>query len=246
MSGPKSFYIFDFDDNIVHTDSLTYIYHKKSGEELALSTSEFIQCRTQIGQSGKYKDYCIDLNPHKTFKSFNDDPENNYFPFLEDLKKAVQKTNWQGPSWQRFVKAISRDRTMAIVTARGHHPDKMREGLNWLAHEGLIPKEPDIHRIYSLTHPLTKELLKWRGPELISSMKKQALHHFIEDVYDQFGHEPLHRFGFSDDDPKNIASTRQKFIDLKQRNPHHSFFLYEARPKQVIEEEIQLNQDETQ
>ncbi len=246
MSIAKSFYIFDFDDNIIHTDSLSFIYHKKTGEELALSTSDFIKNRSDVGVQGVYKDYEIDLSPTKTFKSFNDDPEKNYYPFLDDLKKAVKKTDWQGPSWSRFVKAISLKRTMAIVTARGHHPDKIKEGLNWLALEGLIPEKPDIHRIYSLTHPSTKELLRWSGPDLISSMKKQALHHFIEDVYDQFGHEPLHRFGFSDDDPKNIASTRNKFIDMKQRNPHHSFFLFEARPKQVIEEEIFLTQNETQ
>ncbi len=134
---------------------------------------------------------------------------------------------------------------MSIITARGHHPDRIVEGLHWLAEQKLIPKKPDVHTIYAVTNPETKKLIRWTGPDLISSMKKQALHHFIEAVYDQFGHEPSHRFGFSDDDPKNIASTRQKFRDLKQRNPHHSFFLYEARPKEVKEEEVELSHNET-
>lgn len=238
MSEAKSFYVFDFDDNIVHTGSLTYIYHKSTGVELALSTADFIQARHEIGVTGPYQDYEIDLKPHRTFRSFNDDPNLNHFPFLDDLKRAVASDHWQGPSWSRFVKAVSRQRTIAIITARGHDPDRVAEGLMWMYQQGLLPERPVIDRIYCLTHSSTKALIRWTGPELISSMKKQALHHFIEDVYQRFDHHPSHRFGFSDDDPKNLASTRQKFVDLKQRNPHHSFFLYAALPQGIQEEEI--------
>lgn len=241
----KSFYIFDFDDNIIHTGSVSYIYHKDSGEEIELSSAEFVKHRTLIGKQGAFEDYFIDPAPGRTFKRFGDDPEGKTFPFLEDLREAVTQPDWQGPSWQRFVKAVSRERTIAIITARGHNPERIREGIHWLADEGLLPKKPDIHSIYAITNDETKESIRWTGPDLISAMKKQALHHFIEAVYQEFGHAPAHRFGFSDDDPKNIASTRQKFIDLKQRNPHHSFFLYEARPKEVVEEEVHLSHNET-
>ena len=244
MSKPKSFYIFDFDDNIVHTGSLTYIYHKETGEELALSSSEFVKSRIEIGNTGPYQDYFIDPTPMKSFQRFGDHEQTGHFPFLEDLKEAVKEPDWKGPSWQRFEKAVTRDRTMAIVTARGHHPDRIAEGIHWLADQGHLPKRPDIHTIYAVTSPQTKDLIRWTGPDLISAMKKQALHHFIEAVYNEFGHAPAHRFGFSDDDPKYIRSTRQKFYDLKQRNPHHSFFLYEARPKEVVEEEVHLSHNE--
>ncbi len=244
MSQPKSFYIFDFDDNIFHTGSNSYIYHKETDQEVSLTSHEFVKHRTFIGKEGLYKDYYIDPSPGRTFKRFGDDPKGLRFPFLEDLSEAVQNPGWEGPSWERFVKAVNRDRTMSIITARGHHPDRIEEGIQWLAQEGYLPKMPSIHRIYSVTSKETKNLIRWTGPDLISMMKKQALHHFIESVYEEFGHEPAHRFGFSDDDPKNIASTRQKFLDLKQRNPHHSFFLYEARPKEVIEEEVHLSHNE--
>lgn len=242
----KSFYIFDLDDNIIHTGSATFIYHKVTGEERALSSAEFVRQRTFVGTEGPYKDYFVDPTAGRSFRRFGDDLEGKVFPFLEDLEEAVKKPNWQGPSWNRFVKAISRERTMAIITARGHHPDRIEEGVKWLAANGFIPKMPDIHSIYSVTSGHTKKKIRWTGPDLISSMKKQALHHFIESVYEEFGHEPAHRFGFSDDDPKNIASTRHKFFDLKQRNPHHSFFLYEARPTEVLEEEVQMSHHETQ
>ena len=244
MSEAKSFYIFDFDDNIIHTGSITYIYHKETGEEVSLSSHEFVKHRTLIGKEGQFEDYFIDASPGRTFRRFGDDPGSNYFPFLEDLKEAVSKKGWEGPSWGRFVKAVTRKRTMSIITARGHHPDSIRKGINWLAEAGYLPEKPDIHSIYAVTNKEIKKLIRWTGPDLISSIKKQALHHFIEAVYDEFGHEPSHRFGFSDDDPKNIASTRAKFLDLKQRNPHHSFFLYEARPTEVIEEEVHLSHNE--
>ena len=240
MSDAKSFYIFDFDDNMIHTGSMTYLYHQTSGEEIGLTSSDFIKNRALVGNSGPYKDYRIDPSEGRSFKRFSDDSTKKHFPFFEDLKQAVLTPGWQGPSWSRFVKAVTRGRTMAIITARGHHPDRIREGIDWLADEGLLPSRPDIQQIYTVTSPETKALIRWTGEDLIAAMKKQALHHFIEAVYEEFGHHPNHRFGFSDDDPTNIVSTRQKFLDLKQRNPHHSFFLYEARPDQVIEDEVIL------
>jgi hypothetical protein len=245
MTTSKSFYIFDFDENMIHTGSMAFIYHKQSGEELGLASAEFMTERWRLGKEGPYKDYYIDPAPMKTYRAFGDSDAHGHYPFLEDLKKAVGQEGWQGPSWQRFVKAVTRERTIAIITARGHHPDQIHEGLVWMAQQKLLPREPEILQIYTVTHPHTKNLIRWTGDEIIAAMKKQALHHFIEEAYDRFGHEPPHRFGFSDDDPRNIASTREKFLDLKMRNPHHSFFLYEARPKQVIEEEVTLSQPET-
>lgn len=244
MSKAKSFYIFDFDDNIIHTLSSTSIYHKETDEEITLTSPEYVANRTLVGKTGLYEDYYIDSRPGRSFRRFGDslDPQQNNF--REDLKKSVEQVQWKGPSWERFLKAISRNRTMGIITARGHHPEKIREGIQWLATEGHIPKVPDIHSIYAVTSDETKSQLRWTGPDLISPLKKQALHHFIEKVYEEFGHQPAHRFGYSDDDPKNIISTRQKFRDLKQRNPHHCFFLYEARPSEVICEEVEMSHDE--
>jgi hypothetical protein len=244
MKEAKSFYIFDFDDNIINTGSITYVYHKETGEEVSMSSAEFVEHRKKIGIEGPFENYFLDYDDGRSFKRFRDDPKNQSYPFLEDLKEAVQKKGWEGPSWQRFVKAVQRDRTISIITARGHHPDRIQEGLQWLAQEAYLPKVPSVHSIYAVTSQVTKNQLRWTGPDLIASLKKQALHHFMESVYNDFGHEPAHRFGFSDDDPKNIASTRSKFLDLKQRNPHHSFFLYEARPKEVLEEEVHLSHNE--
>ncbi len=245
MKQAKSFYIFDFDDNIVHTQSETFLYHKGTGEEVKLSSSEYVNHRTEVGIKGKYKDYQIDSGPGRSFRQFSDPEDSSHSPFLEDLKRAVELPNWQGPSWDRFVKAVSRQRTISIITARGHHPQRIREGIGWLAQQRLLPLQPDIHSIYAVTSPETKNLLKWTGPDLVSSLKKQALHHFIEQVYEEYGHSPEHRFGYSDDDPTNIQATRKKFFDLKQRNPHHCFFLYEARPKEVIMSEVELSHSES-
>lgn len=246
MNQAKSFYIFDFDDNIIHTDSQTYLFHKETGEEIGLSSGDWISARHEVGKTGPYENYEVIDKPMGSYREYCDSPEHNHFPFLDDLKRVVQKDSWKGPSWQRFVKAVDRERTMSIITARGHHPLKIEEGLKWLHEAGHLPKLPQIHSIYAITHPETLELLRWTGPTLVSNMKKQALHHFIESVYNDFGHSAAHRFGFSDDDPSNIQSTRQKFMDLKERNPHHRFFLYHARPKEVVEEEVLLYQSETQ
>ena len=244
MSKAKSFYIFDFDDNIIHTQSSTYIYHKETDQEITLTSHEYVANRILVGKTGPYKDYYIDTSAGRSFRRFGDNPDPTKNTFLEDLKNSLEQPDWKGPSWDRFVKAVSLERTMSVITARGHNPEKIREGIAWLAEVGHIPKVPDIHSIYAVTSAQTKKQIRWTGPDLISPLKKQAMHHFIENVYQEFGHKPAHRFGYSDDDPKNIVTTRQKFRDLKQRNPHHCFFLYEARPSEVISEEVEMSHDE--
>ncbi|MEM7646140.1 MAG: hypothetical protein AAF203_04455, partial [Pseudomonadota bacterium] len=110
MDKAKSFYIFDFDDNIINTGSKTFIYHKETGAELELSTTDYVQYRHSIGKTGLYRDYHFDHTPMRSFRSFHDSPAHDHFPFIDDLKKATAKEGWEGPSWTRLLKAINRNR----------------------------------------------------------------------------------------------------------------------------------------
>src|SRR5437868_10315439 len=71
--GGRSFYFFDFDDNVAFLSTPIIIFHKKTGEELALSSSEFAHENKNIGQTGPYEDYFMDFNDKNgSFRYFRD------------------------------------------------------------------------------------------------------------------------------------------------------------------------------
>ena len=57
--GGRSFYFFDFDDNIAFLTTSLVIFHKKTGEELFLSSSDWTLYHSKIGTEGQYKDFEI-------------------------------------------------------------------------------------------------------------------------------------------------------------------------------------------
>jgi hypothetical protein len=71
--GGRSFYFFDFDDNVAFLSTPAYIFHKETGAELQLSSGEFAQQSRFIGRSGPYADYRVDVCDRKgTFRRFRD------------------------------------------------------------------------------------------------------------------------------------------------------------------------------
>ncbi|MEK6554937.1 MAG: hypothetical protein AABZ31_06845, partial [Bdellovibrionota bacterium] len=59
--GGRSFYFFDFDDNIAVLGTPTVVFNKANGRELILSSKEFAEHSGQIGRVGMYRDYEIRL-----------------------------------------------------------------------------------------------------------------------------------------------------------------------------------------
>ena len=50
--GGRSFYFFDFDDNIVHLQTKILIFNKSTGEEHAVPTSDFPVVSKSVGVKG--------------------------------------------------------------------------------------------------------------------------------------------------------------------------------------------------
>jgi hypothetical protein len=76
--GGRSFYFFDFDDNVAHLPSKIFIFHKSSGEELALSTTYFAEVSKLIGKAGTaYEDFEIrETHIQVLFEVFEKSPRN--------------------------------------------------------------------------------------------------------------------------------------------------------------------------
>src|SRR5688500_3807280 len=52
--GGRSFYFFDFDDNVAFLTTPTYIFHKKTRQAVPLTSGEFAQVHRLVGKTGPY------------------------------------------------------------------------------------------------------------------------------------------------------------------------------------------------
>ena len=115
------YYAFDWDDNLMFMPT-KIVLKDDNGNEVGMSTEDFAHHRTEIGkQPFEYEG--------KTIVGFAEDPF-RYFrtagdkAFLVDAMIAPT-----GPAWDDFVEAVNNGSIFAIITARGHNPNTLKEAV---------------------------------------------------------------------------------------------------------------------
>ncbi len=248
LKGGKSFYFFDFDDNVMFLPSSLYLFHKKTNEEIAIGTAEFARESHQIGRSGPFKDYKI-IEDHLsgTYRDFTDVGSDLSRGFSQDLKRALKegKSEWVGPSWDRFCRAVYNKRSIALITARGHSPDTLREGIHLLKTGGYLTNEPNYLGVYPVSYGPVRELLGDKESKLtIPELKHRAICHAVEEAMKMYGINPYHRFGMSDDDPSNIKLIVRAMREMKLKYPENSFFVISTHKGSMVQVEVFLDHTE--
>jgi len=115
------YYAFDWDDNIVSMPT-KIILKNSEGDEVGMSTTDFAEHRHDIGK--KDFDYNGDTivgygeNPFRNFRVEGDKQ------FLIDAMRAEV-----GPAFDDFREAINNGSIFAIITARGHNPETIKQGI---------------------------------------------------------------------------------------------------------------------
>lgn len=253
--GGRSFYFFDFDDNIAFLSTPIYIFHRETGAELKLTSSEFARVHRSIGKEGPYADYRIDLSePNGSFRNFRDRDLNwlerfagrKQF-FIEDLACALglPDVQWKGPSWSCFYHATLNRRPLSMITARGHHPQTIREGFRLMVRKRFLPHEPNYLSIYPVMNPeVRKDLGDQRLELTVAELKRMAIRASVEKAIQVYGHNPYHRFGMSDDDPHNIEQIVREFTALKNKYPEMSFFVIETQAGRYVKWEVYQDRTE--
>ncbi len=246
--GGRSFYFFDFDDNVAFLTTPMFLFHKETKSELEISSKQLAQMGHTIGKAGIYADYVFDHDPEVgSFRHFRDQ-DLSFLQrlmgkkqiFVKDLAAAlgVPDINWKGPSWNCFYHAVFNARPMALITARGHHPNTIKDGIRLWVKEGHLPHEPNYLAIYPVSHPEIKKSLKMEGSDSIPHLKQKALRASVEYALKVYGNSPHHRFGMSDDDPRNIEWITAEMKVLKKEFPEMSFFIISTHGEQMLKLEI--------
>lgn len=140
------YYAFDWDDNIVHMPTKILV-KDESGNEVGMSTDDFAEFRHQIGKEPfNYKGNTIVGYSDSPFRNFRTDGDKD---FLVDAMRAKK-----GPAFDDFKEAINNGSIFAIITARGHNPNTIKEAIYNYIIEGFNGIDKD---------ELIKNLKKYRS-----------------------------------------------------------------------------------
>ncbi len=246
--GGRSFYFFDFDDNIAFLTTPIYLFHKDNGSEVALSSKDFAEASRSIGRAGIYKSYELRMDDGDgSFRAFRDRDISEVErvlgrkqSFIEDLLAALGMPdfNWKGPAWDCFYHAVFNKRPVSLITARGHEPETMKEGIRQMIESGHLPHEPNYLSLYPINHPKIRARLQKHPEASVAELKQAAIRASVERAFEAYGHNPYHRFGMSDDDPRNIELILEEMTRLKKDYPEVSFFVFDTHGGRIMKREI--------
>lgn len=250
--GGRSFYFFDFDDNVAFLTTPIIIFNKDNGHEKMLSSGEWARYHSTIGKPGSlFENYFIDYNDLTgSFRYFRDKQFNLFEKltrkkqtFLEDIQNAITKEDlaWKAPSWNCFYHATFNNRPMSVITARGHNKETIIDGVNLLVKKGHLPNKPNYLSIYPVTNPdIRKELGDTELLQSVADLKRSAIRKSVETAIDKYGYSPHHRFGMSDDDPKNVELITEEMKTLKATYPDMSFFVIHTFEDSYVKTEVTI------
>ncbi|HEX4924221.1 MAG TPA: hypothetical protein VFV50_09045 [Bdellovibrionales bacterium] len=247
--GGRSFYFFDFDDNVAFLSTSIFLFEKGTGRELAVSTGEFAQWGRHVGKRGPFADFEVRYDDQTgSFRRFRDHSNEaierflrSAQPFIEDLANALGTPDfhWKGPSWSCFYHASFNQRPISVITARGHHPETIKKGIDLFVEHGHIPQPPNYLAIFPVSHIGTRrELGDQSASWSVASLKQAAIRASVQRAFEVYGQNPHHRFGMSDDDPHNLELITEEMTRLKSDFPENSFFIIETVGNKYFKKEV--------
>lgn len=120
-SPDTKYYAFDWDDNLLFMPTKLYVL-SQNDEDIPMSTEDFAEHRHQIGiEPFNYKGTTIVDYAPEAFRNFRTHGNQK---FIMDSMLAQP-----GPSWNDFVECINGGSIFAIITARGHSPETLKESV---------------------------------------------------------------------------------------------------------------------
>jgi hypothetical protein len=161
--------------------------------------------------------------------------------FIRDMEEALNSSdyNWKAPSWECFYHATYNQRPISVITARGHRPDTIKSGIDLMVRDGHLPSTPNFLSVYPVSNPgVRKELGDDKLKQSVAELKKSAIRESVSMAIDQYGYSEYHRFGMSDDDPKNVELITEEMRELKRKYPAMSFFVIQTFEDSYVKNEV--------
>lgn len=130
------YWAFDWDDNILDMPT-KILMDQKIGNDwkpVEVSTAEFAQIRNDV------ENYRIrNGNPSEAFSEFRDNGVRGSVAFVEDVEHAISNGEF-GPAFEKFLQCLSEGGIFSIITARGHEPETIKKGVEYIIDEVLMKR----------------------------------------------------------------------------------------------------------
>jgi len=251
LENKKKFFLFDWDDNILvmPTKILMDKKTKRGWTPVEVDSEEFREVRKRIGS-----DYRLRPDSFTQFK----DPKQ----FEIDLLFALENQNF-GPSFEKFIDVLINGDDFGIITARGHSPNVIKDGVKVLIKNYFTPQEIKL-MIKNLGGENVEKYLSRQKYRTVSSQefsdefnlgvgsqspevgKKIALTDYIHNVVKAtnklVNDEKYTKIsvGFSDDDLGNIKAVEEIIREeLQKKFPDINFVIYDTSdPKNIKKKRI--------
>jgi hypothetical protein len=132
------YYGFDWDDNILHMPTIIHMDKlvESMWEPISISPYEYALIRHDSNYRTR------DNNPAKAYEEFGDIGPRKNKAFITDTIQAIEEKQY-GPSWNKFIKCLTDGSLFAIVTARGHEYDTIKEGVKYIVDNCLTLSQQD-------------------------------------------------------------------------------------------------------
>jgi len=125
----------DWDDNILRMPTKLYL-KTEDGDSVGMSTEDFAIYREKIGKEPfEFEGKTIVGLDNNAFRDFTSSES-----FLVDTEKAIRK-NRTSPSFMSFKKALIKASPFSIITARGHDPEIIKQGVKKFIDLVLSPED---------------------------------------------------------------------------------------------------------
>ncbi len=140
------YYIFDWDDNILHMPTKIRMEHLNADgtwKPVELSTATFALVRTDTAHYRPPQDGGWDA----AFRYFADSSEGGPNHFIADTLAALEKVaagEKPSPSYNTFKKTLIEGRIFAIVTARGHAPATIEKAVRLFIEMALTEEQRQL------------------------------------------------------------------------------------------------------
>ena len=162
----KTYYIYDWDDNILFMPTKITLDKMVDGVwiKTTVSTAKFRDVKHHIDSwsVGEFGDnntnyrwrYC-NGDVKQSISEFRDWGIRGNNAFYLDVKKAIHRKKF-GPSFDNFIETLINGRIFLICTARGHEPENIRAGIEYIIFNYLTPEQQRI-MMYNLKNKLNKK-----------------------------------------------------------------------------------------
>lgn len=151
------YWAFDWDDNVLDMPT-KILMDQKVGDKwmpVEVSTAEFAQVRNDI------ENYRIrNGNPAEAFSEFRDNGLRGSEAFIQDVEHAIGEGHF-GPAFEKFLKCLSEGGIFSIITARGHEPESIRKGVEYII-DNILTQRPGSVSGMSMADEMFQNLKKFK------------------------------------------------------------------------------------